>query len=189
MRNVQKGNLLYSELRFPLKISRKKRCSANLFEEENQNSRKENFSSTSESEDEDFEKLLDRQAKRRKTYTEDAAGNLSPLRLFIMDFNNALTDMENIDRSSKMTVMDAIFRYPAILQKVAYTVTTLPSTQVSVERLFFALRIICSDLRTSMKDDLLEAILSFARMVVENFVLKMVYSFRNKFFEFIELCD
>jgi len=76
-----------------------------------------------------------------------------------MDFNNALTDMENIDRSSKVTVMDAISRYPSILQKVAYIVTALPSTQVSVERLFSALRIIRSDLRTSMKEDLLEAIL------------------------------
>jgi len=76
-----------------------------------------------------------------------------------MDFNNALTDMENIDRSSKVTVMDAISRYPSILKKVAYTVTTLPSTKVSVKRLFSALRIIRSDLRTSMKQDLLEVIL------------------------------
>ena len=137
-----------------LKNHEERRCGANLFEEENQSSRKENFSSTSESEDEDFEKLLDRQAKRRKTYTEDAASNSSPLRLFKMDFNNALKDMENIDRSSKVTVMDAISRYPAILQKLAYTVIILPSTQVSVERLFSALRIIRSDLRTSMKEDL-----------------------------------
>ena len=76
-----------------------------------------------------------------------------------MDFNDTLADMENIDRSSKVTVMDAISRYPAILQKVAYTVTALLSTQVSVERLISALRIIGSDLRTSMKEDLLEAIL------------------------------
>ena len=47
-----------------------------------------------------------------------------------MDFNNALTERENIDRSSKVYVMDAIARYPAILHKVAYTVTALPSTQV-----------------------------------------------------------
>ena len=80
-----------------------------------------------------------------------------------MDFNNALTDIENIDRSSKMTVMDAISCYPAILQKAAYTVTALPSTQVSVERLFSTLHIICLDLQTSIKDDLLEAIL-FLRM-------------------------
>ena len=43
-----------------------------------------------------------------------------------MDFNNALRDMENIDRSSKVAVMDAISRYLAILEKVAYTVTALP---------------------------------------------------------------
>ena len=154
-----KGKSALLKIAFSLKHHEKRRCGANLFEKENQSRRKENFSSTSESEDEDFQKLLDRQAKCRKTHTEDAASNLSPLRLFKMDFNNALTDMENIDKLSKMTVMDAISPYPAILQKVAYTVTALPSTQVSVERLYSALRIIHSDLRTSMKDDLLEAIL------------------------------
>ena len=141
-----KGKSALLQIALSLKHHKKRRYGANLFEEEYQSSRKENFLSTSESEDEDFEKLLDRQAMRRKTYTENAASNLSPLRLFKMDFNNALTDMENIDRSSKMTVMDAISHYPAILQKVAYTVTALPSTQVSVERLFSALRIIRSDL-------------------------------------------
>ena len=154
-----KGKAALLQIALSLKHHEERRCGANLFKEKNQSSRKENFSSTSESENEDFEKLLDRQAKRRKTYTEDAASNLSPLRLFKMDFNNALTDMENIDRSSKVTVMGAILRYPGILQKVAYTVTALPSTQVSVEKLFSALRIIRSDLRTSMKEDLLEAIL------------------------------
>ena len=101
-----------------LKHHEERRCGANLFEEENQSNRTENFSFTSESEDEHFEKLLNRQAKRRKTDTEDAASNSSPLRLFKMDFNNALRDMENIDRSSKVTVMNAIFRYLVILQKV-----------------------------------------------------------------------
>ena len=75
--------------------------------------------------------------------------------------NMTLAVQKSIDRSSKVTVMDAISRYPSILQKVAYKVTALPSTQVSVERLFSALRIIRSDLRTSMKEDLLEAILFF----------------------------
>ena len=64
-----------------------------------------------------------------------------------------------IDRSSKVAVMDAISMYPDILQKVAYSVTALPRTQVSVERLFSALRIIRSDLRCSVKEDLIEAIL------------------------------
>ena len=101
--------------------------------------------------------------KAPQTYAEDTASNSSPLRLFKTGFNNALTVMENVDRSSKVPVTDAISRYPSILQKVAYTVTALPSTQVSVERLYSALHIIRSDLRTSMKEDLLEAIL-FLRM-------------------------
>jgi len=64
-----------------------------------------------------------------------------------------------IDRASKVNVMDAIAQYPTILQKVSFTVTALPPTQVTVERLFSVLRIIRSDLRASMKEDLLEAIL------------------------------
>ena len=113
----EKGKAALLRIALSFKHHEERRCGANLFKEENQNSRKENFSSTSESEDEDFEKLLDRQAKRRKTYTEDAASNSSPLRLFKMDFNNALTDMENIDRSSKVTVMDAISCYPSHFAK------------------------------------------------------------------------
>ena len=67
--------------------------------------------------------------------------------------------MEKIDRSSKLTVLQAIERYPQIVQKVAYTVTALPPTQVSVERLFSALHLIRSDLRVSMKENLIVAIL------------------------------
>ena len=66
-----------------------------------------------------------------------------------MDFNNVLTDRENIDRSSKVFVMDAISRYSAILHQVAYAVTALPSTQARVERLFSTLGIIRLDLRIS----------------------------------------
>ena len=79
-----KGKSALLQIALSLRHHEKKRRGANLFEEENQSSRKENFSSTSESEDEDFEKLLDRQAKYRKTYKEDAASNLSPLQLFKM---------------------------------------------------------------------------------------------------------
>ena len=67
--------------------------------------------------------------------------------------------MEKIDRSSKLSVLQAIERYSQIVQKVAYTVTALPPTQVSVERLFSALRLIRSDLRASTKEDLIVAIL------------------------------
>ena len=63
-----KGKAALLQIALSLKHHEERRCGANLFEEENQSSRRENFSSTSESEDEEFEKLLDRQAKRRKTY-------------------------------------------------------------------------------------------------------------------------
>ena len=63
-----KGKAALLQIALSLKHHEERRCGANLFEEENQSSKKENFSSTSESEDEDFEKLLDRRAKRRKTY-------------------------------------------------------------------------------------------------------------------------
>ena len=145
-----KGRAALLQIALSLKYYEEIRTSANLFEEEIHSSRKENFSFTSESEDEDFEKLLDKQAKRRRTDTEGADVKSSPLRRFKMNFNNALTEMENINRSLKMYVMDAISRYPATLNRVAYAVTALPSAQVSVERLFSALCIIRSHLRTSM---------------------------------------
>ena len=153
-----KGKTALLEIALAMKNhkERTRRSGVDLCEVRNEGNLEENFSSTSE--DEDFEKILDRQAKRGKTETFNLSTS-SPLQLFKTDFNNALPNMEKIDRSSKMSVMNAIPLYPAILQDVAYAVTALPPTQVSVERLFSALRIIRSDLRTSMKEDLLEAIL------------------------------
>ena len=49
--------------------------------------------------------------------------------------------------------------YPKVVQDVAWILTALPTTQVSVERLFSGLRFIKSDLRASMKEDLTDAIL------------------------------
>ena len=62
-----KGKSALLQIALSLKHHKKRKCGANLFEEENQSSRKKNFSSTSDSEDEDFEKLLDRQVKCHKT--------------------------------------------------------------------------------------------------------------------------
>nr|XP_039273925.1 uncharacterized protein LOC120347876 [Styela clava] len=109
----------------------------------------------------DFEKHLDIEAKRRRTEKESRNSNsdLSPLSKFKRDFFYALNDVEKIDRSYKLDILKAIPEYPEIVQNVAYMVTALPPTQVSVERLFSALRIIRSDLRASMKEDLVKAIL------------------------------
>ena len=54
--------------------------------------------------------------------------------------------------------------YPDVIGDVALTVTALPPTQVSVERLFSALKFTKSDLRSSMKEDLVEAILFLRNM-------------------------
>jgi len=42
-----------------------------------------------------------------------------------------------IGRSSKVTVMQAIYLYQNILQNLAYAVTILPPMQMSMEELFF----------------------------------------------------
>jgi hypothetical protein len=49
--------------------------------------------------------------------------------------------------------------YREIVRPAAMIVTAMPPTQVSVEQLFSALKMIKSDLRASMKEDLAEAIL------------------------------
>ena len=106
-------------------------------------------SSESGSEEEiDFEKHLDIEAKRHRTENEKGSENseVSLLSKFKLDFSNALIEVEKIDRSSKLSAIEAIPKYPEIVQNVAYTVSALPPTQVSVERLFSALRIIHSDL-------------------------------------------
>ena len=121
----------------------------------NHSSREVNLSSSLN--DNDCENVFCRQAKRCKTGTENFAKTTS-LRLFNMDFKNAFIDMENIDRSFEMTVINAISLYPAILQEVATTSTALPPTQSSVKKLFSALRITRSDLKTSTKENLLGAI-------------------------------
>ena len=74
-----------------------------------------------------------------------------------------MKEVEKIDKISKLDVFEAVESYLKIVRNVAYAVTALPATQVGVERLFSALRIIRSDLRASMKEDLLEAI-SFLRV-------------------------
>ncbi|CAK8677031.1 unnamed protein product [Clavelina lepadiformis] len=143
-----KGKATLLEIALSMKDHEEMRLGKDLSQGGNQINMGEsaNFSPTSE--DEDFEKIIDRQAKCRIIAAEATDG--SALQRYKMDFTNALSNMENIDRSSKVAVMDAISMYPDILQKVAYSVTALPPTQVSVEKLFSALRIIRSDLRCSM---------------------------------------
>ena len=70
---------------------------------------------------------------------------------FKQQFFNELKEVEKYSRSSNLTIKDVIPRYLKTLSNVAKIVTALPPTQVSVERLFSALRLIKSDLRASLK--------------------------------------
>ena len=114
----------------------------------------------------DFEKMLDQQdhearSKRRKT--QEAANTSSQINKgltnFKLEFNSALIQVELIDRKSRLNVNEAIKQYPAIVRESAMLAAALPPTQVSVERLFSALRLIRTDQRAAMKEKLTEAIL------------------------------
>ena len=81
-----------------------------------------------------------------------------------MNFISSLNNAEMNDRTSKLSVITAISRYVAILQKVAYTIIALPPTQVTVETLFSLLRINRSDLRTLIESTYPRQFYFFAQM-------------------------
>ncbi|KAM4044019.1 uncharacterized protein ACNLHF_008128 [Anomaloglossus baeobatrachus] len=120
------------------------------------------ISSSSSNEEFNFDKYLDdmEQAKRcRKEKDFTPSPVTSRLTRFHQNFSLAFKEIEKFNRSSKLTVHEAIPLYPEIVRDVAHVVTALPSTQVTVEKLFSSLKITRSDLRSSMKEDLMEAIL------------------------------
>ena len=96
-------------------------------------------STASLSDDElDFEKQLEMYAKRQRLEKETSdEPNFDAT--FRESFEKTLVQLEKINRSSKLTVLQAIEHYSQIVQNVAYTATALSPTQVSVERLFSAL--------------------------------------------------
>ena len=109
----------------------------------------------------DFEKPLDNEPKCRRIALENQqlGSTSSSIDKFRLDFSVALKEVQKIYKFSKLDVLEAVEFYPKIVRNVAYAVTALPATQVSVERLFFAHSTIHLDLRASMKEDLLEEIL------------------------------
>ena len=92
-----------------------------------------------------FEKYLDREVANRRT----------PGRESLLPH---LSVMETFQREN-VPVKQVIKRYPIQLQEAAMVLTAIPPTQVSVERLFSALKILVSDLRASLGSDIIEAIL------------------------------
>ena len=59
----------------------------------------------------------------------------------------------------KASLFVAAEHYPSGIKTAARTLSAMPVSQVSVERLFSGLKFILSDQRASMKADLVEAIL------------------------------
>ncbi|XP_073410249.1 uncharacterized protein [Dendrobates tinctorius] len=120
------------------------------------------ISSSSSDEEFDFDKYLydleqAQHCRKEKDFTPSPIA--SRLTIFQQNVSLALKEIEKFNRSSKLTVHEAIPLYPEIVRDVAHVVTALPPTQVTVERLCSGLKIIRSDLRSSMKEGLMEAIL------------------------------
>ena len=68
--------------------------------------------------------------------------------------------MPPLKRNRERSIYDIIENdYPDDLKDVAALMVTLPVTQVSVERLFSAMKLFKSDLRSRVKADALESLL------------------------------
>ena len=68
--------------------------------------------------------------------------------------------MPPLKRNRERSIYDIIENdYPDDLKDVAALLVTLPVTQVSVERLFSAMKLFKSDLHSRMKADALESLL------------------------------
>ena len=68
-------------------------------------------------------------------------------------------DFRNMGRMKGATVWDIIEHYPDPLKSTSMVMAALPATQVSVERLFSAMKLLLTDLRSRLKEDILEAML------------------------------
>ena len=108
-----------------------------------------------------LKKLQLRKQKKRKVNQSTAEIPIDlTLTKFKEYFSKASEEIENVeyDRKSKKSLQELIQGYPDILRDVALSVIAIPPTPVSVERLFSVLKLIKTDLRASMKDDLVEAV-------------------------------
>lgn len=75
------------------------------------------------------------------------------------EFKSGLASVEKLGRVKRDNVWEVIELYPTIVKPVAQIVSSLPSTQVSVERLFSQLRLVLRENRANMSADLVDAIL------------------------------
>ena len=108
---------------------------------------------TSMDSDDEFEKELDRReqgwlatAVQHVTTEEDVA-------------NNAVDAIIETRRVKGKTVFDVLQVFPENVRQHCAAISGLPVTQVSVERLFSALKLLLTDTRSRLKDDDLQAVL------------------------------
>ena len=74
-------------------------------------------------------------------------------------FESALREVEALGRARRSNIWEIIETYPQIVQPVAKAVSCLPSTQVSVERMFSQLKLLMRDNRANMGPDLADGLL------------------------------
>ena len=71
----------------------------------------------------------------------------------------AIDELKKLGRVKGSDVWQVITRYPASTQPCSTVLASLPVTQVSVERLFSAMKLLLTDLRSRLKPDIVEAML------------------------------
>ena len=104
---------------------------------------------TCDEEEDDFENQLDRLAKESDQECRIASsGLLDPVR-----------QIKQLGRLKGTDIWGVISSYPNEIRNECFDISALPVTQVSVERLFSAMRILLSDLRSRLKSDIVDAIL------------------------------
>ena len=96
-----------------------------------------------------FEKELDRLEKGRQVRNRPA---LSP-----QGDKEAVEEYKALGRLKGQDVWTVIPSYPEAMRSCSQAPAALPVTQVSVERLFSAMRLLLSDLRSRLKQDAVEA--------------------------------
>ena len=108
-------------------------------------------------EEDEFEKELDLIERRRSSNVRNNAnGELDKMKGAL---NKNIEKIIEIGRLKGETVWDVIKQLEEPLFTTAQILSAMPVTQVSVERLFSSMKFILSDQRSSMTQELLEAIL------------------------------
>ena len=73
--------------------------------------------------------------------------------------HEATKQLKALGRLKGTSVWELIESYPADVRPVCYALAAMPVTQVSVERLFSAMKLLITNLRSRLKEDAVEAML------------------------------